>query len=200
MNSKNLKICALILAGGLSSRMSYQDKGLLKVKGVSFVERIAKQLQNQVSDIYVSSNNNQDAYQALGFKCINDYPFPSEGPLCAIAAGLTKIPCDYLLIVPCDSPYISKNICKELLWGIKDSNAKIACLTQEEKIEPLFSMINTSLAKKLKEDIEKGMRKTQKWIQTESHVLIESNSTEKYFNINTQDELNDFLEKENLLE
>jgi len=44
------------------------------------------------------------------------------------------------------------------------------------------------------------MRKTKKGTKTERHVLIESNSTEKYFNINTQDELNDFLEKENLLE
>src|SRR5690606_17665425 len=139
MKSTKPNICALILAGGLASRMGYQDKGLLPIQGHSFVEHLAKQLENQVNQIIISSNTNQLAYQKLGFQCINDSPFPSEGPLCAIAAGLEKISCDYLLIIPCDSPNISETLVEQLFSAMQATKADIASLKRKDKIEPLFS-------------------------------------------------------------
>jgi len=186
-------ICALILAGGLGSRMNYQDKGLLPISDLSFVEHIAQKLEPQVTSIYVSTNKNFKAYQALGFNCIDDFPFPSEGPLCAIASGLEKIKCEYLMIVPCDCPNIPNDLVKKLYEQIRKENASIASISLNGKIEPLFSLISTHLYDNLKENINKGVRKTHLWIQSEKHVLVESINSHQFLNINTNEDFLTFI-------
>jgi len=187
------KIAALILAGGQSSRMNYQDKALMTFKNKFLISHVIEALETQIEipldDIYISCNANKDAYQTLGFPLIDDRPFPSEGPLCAIAAGLTKIDCDYLLIAPCDCPFTPHDYLNKLFKAISNSSYNIACISSEGKMQPLFSLIKKECLPSLEHFLASGERKTQTWFNHQSLILVADERTERYFNINTPENL-----------
>ena len=54
-----------ILAGGKSSRMGYEDKGLIKFNGYSVLSRILNIADNFSDDVFVISNRNLDEYEKL---------------------------------------------------------------------------------------------------------------------------------------
>ncbi len=164
--------------------MDYLDKGLVKLEGKTLISHVIERLQNQVENIYISCNRNEDEYQKLGFPLLNDSPFPSEGPLCAIAAGLSKIPCKRLLIVPCDTPLLPENLVDLLNQGLDSGAYKVACIRNHEHIQPLFCMIDSSLTQDLTKQIKAGVRKTQDWIKDQEHILINDERFELYSNIN----------------
>jgi molybdenum cofactor guanylyltransferase len=94
---------AVILAGGLSSRMG-QDKALLSMKGlhredISLLDHIFQQLsQTSVRKTVINRNDNNGRY--LPDLILN------KGPLSGIHSAAMHYPSDNLLIVPVDLPLI----------------------------------------------------------------------------------------------
>lgn len=164
--------------------MNGLDKGLVELEGKKLISYVINQLKNQVTNIYISCNRNPDEYQKFGLPLLNDEPFPSEGPLCAIAAGLQKIPCERLLIVPCDTPFLPDNLLALLKQGMDSGSYKIACIHNDEHIQPLFCMIDKSLSSSLEVKVKSGLRKTQDWIYGEKHILVNDTRSSLYTNLN----------------
>ncbi|MCX7888886.1 MAG: molybdenum cofactor guanylyltransferase [Rhodobacteraceae bacterium] len=99
------------MAGGEGRRMGGADKALLRLAGVSLVERACAALAPQVSGIAVSYNGDPAALPQLGHPVIAD-PFPGgrrEGPLAGILAGLDlaeRRGAAWLASVPVDAPLL----------------------------------------------------------------------------------------------
>ena len=70
-----------ILAGGKSRRMG-TDKGLVKLDGVALIERIARQVTNIASEIFVITNR-IDEYKQFGYPVVADQE-PSRHSVSAV--------------------------------------------------------------------------------------------------------------------
>ena len=62
-----------ILAGGKSSRMQGNDKGLLSFNGKSVLSRITGIAYGFSSDVFVIANNNLEKYEKIHKQCIQIY-------------------------------------------------------------------------------------------------------------------------------
>ena len=108
-------VTGLILAGGRGSRLGGIDKGLLDFRGTPLVQRVAQRLVGQVGGLLLSANRHVDRYRPLGFEALADGPYPDAGPLAGIRSGLAACATDWLLVVPCDLPFVPLDLCQRLL-------------------------------------------------------------------------------------
>lgn len=102
-----LERTAVILAGGKNRRMNCQNKSFLEVEGRSFIERILKEVSSYKEIIVVS--NHPSLYNHLGVKVIRDI-IPGYGPLSGIHTGLLNAKYEHSLVLPCDMPFIRKEL------------------------------------------------------------------------------------------
>ena len=74
-------ITGVILAGGRSSRMGGNDKGLIPLNGKPLYQHVIDRLRPQVEDLLINANRNQAFYQESGIPVINDIITGFVGPL-----------------------------------------------------------------------------------------------------------------------
>ena len=60
-----------VLSGGKSSRMNYEDKGLIKFNGFSVLSRIIQISNKYSNDVFIIANNNLKEYEKF-----YTFPFP----------------------------------------------------------------------------------------------------------------------------
>jgi molybdopterin-guanine dinucleotide biosynthesis protein A len=98
-------ITGCILAGGQGSRMGGVDKGLLMLQGQTLVQRAIERLQPQVNSLMVNANRHASQYAVFGIPVVADADHGFKGPLAGFLSGLQHCPTDWLVTVPCDSPF-----------------------------------------------------------------------------------------------
>lgn len=163
-NISKSDITAVILVGGQATRMNYQDKGLIFLKGKPLVSYVSKTIQDEVYRVLVSANRNLDVYQEFG-EVITDSLPRFQGPLSGVLSALEKVKTEYLLVVPCDAPFINRCLITRLVKHMQQSNADICVATDGERIQPTFALINTDLEDNLNNFLAQGNRKMGLWIK-----------------------------------
>ena len=74
-------ISIAILAGGKSSRMKGNDKGLMEFNSTSVLSRIIGIANEYSSDVFVIANNNIDSYRLIHEPVYSDILDDFQGPL-----------------------------------------------------------------------------------------------------------------------
>ncbi len=183
-------ITGVILAGGQARRMHGQDKGLLQLNNSSLISLIIKKLEQQVATIIINANRNLEEYSRFDYPVISDTLSGYCGPLAGIASALQHCQTDYLVTVPCDSPFIPEDLVMRLAANMQKQKSEISVATTGERMQPVFSMMKTKLLPSLQAYLDSGERKIDRWFN--QHVLAEtdfSDRPEAFININTPDEL-----------
>ncbi|MGQ9531160.1 MAG: molybdenum cofactor guanylyltransferase, partial [Candidatus Bathycorpusculaceae bacterium] len=117
---------AIILAGGFSSRFG-QDKGLLLLANKPLIKHILDAISEVVEEklLVVSSKFQAESYaKVLGSKVkvlIDDGKVQS--PLVGAIKGFKEASNEYALLLPCDTPLISKSIISLLFELCPNKNA-----------------------------------------------------------------------------
>lgn len=188
MPNKIQNITAVILAGGQGSRLSGFDKGLLKLNKMPLVQYIIERIQPQVSNIIISANRNIETYSDFGFSVYEDDISDFAGPLAGILKALQQCQSEWLLAIPADSPFVSRDLALRLSQNIKDN--KVAIPHDGKYLQPTFALIHKSLAASLQDFLQQGERKARVWMQQQDHTIIDfSDQANSFININTEDEL-----------
>lgn len=183
-------ITGLILAGGLSRRMEGVDKGLLQVCGKSMTERVLERLLPQIGSVLISANRNEARYSRLGFPVVKDRDDRFNGPLAGILAALERITTPYLLVTPCDSPFLPEDLSLRLFEALKEAGRTIAVAHDGKRLQPVFSLLDKSVLPDLADYLGSGERKLDRWYQKNNAIEVDFSDCEKSFvNINTPDEL-----------
>lgn len=110
------KVSAVILAGGKASRMGGINKALLKIQGTSIIEREITILEPIFSEIIIITNS-PEYYEFLAKPIFKDL-VPGKGSLGGIFTGLTFAKDPYCFFVPCDMPFLNKDIINAILSNI----------------------------------------------------------------------------------
>lgn len=188
---------AVILAGGKSTRMGF-DKQLLKINERRLIDSLRKKLKTEFNEIIVVTNKSE-YYIGLTDKITKD-KIPNKGPLSGIHAGLVEASSKYVYFVACDMPNIDLDYIRFMKKKLENVDVK-ACVTKfGEWIEPF----NAFYSKDMIEDIEEHLLQEKKSVNSLIRKLpicyIEEEEARKFspnwdifLNLNTKEELNDYL-------
>ena len=155
-NNENIKSC-IILCGGKSSRMG-RDKGSMIIQDKPMIKHILSTLNHQINEAIIVLNEQARIDRYGEFINPQDYTYTitfvedkikDKGPMPGIMTGLSYINSDYALILPCDSPYVSKNYIQTIFSEINnDYQAIVPYHNTEDKLrtsEPLHSIYNKNI-------------------------------------------------------
>ena len=139
---------AVILAGGFSSRFG-QDKGLLELAGKPLIRYALKTVDKIVEEkiVVVSSREQADNYMKTVGSSVR--VFVDDGrvqtPLVGALTGFRKAKGKYTLLLPCDTPFMSKEILS-LLFEICIGKNAVIPRWPNGYIEPLQAVYCTKPA------------------------------------------------------
>lgn len=187
---KHDNTAALILAGGRAQRMGGQDKGLLRLNGHAMIEYVIAGLQPQVAALSINANRNIPAYQQFGYPVVADQLADFQGPLAGIASVMQCCQHEYLVVAPCDGPFMLSDYVARLHAARIQTNSPITVAYDGERLQPVYAMLTTHLSDSLAAYLAGGDRKIDLWYQQVGYCEADFRDAKELFvNINTPQEL-----------
>lgn len=189
-------ITGIILAGGEARRMGGTDKGLVRVRARPMIEYVITGLGPQVATLIINANRNREVYESYGFPVVPDELDGFNGPLAGMASGMRAARTEYVVTVPCDSPFLPPDLVARFGQKVSDEGADICMAHNGERTQPVFSFMRTRLLDSLLAFLARGERKIDRWFGEHACVVADfSDRPEAFLNINTPEELAD-IEKQ----
>ncbi|RUR35345.1 molybdenum cofactor guanylyltransferase MobA [Vreelandella populi] len=180
-------ITGLVLAGGEGRRMGGRDKGLEPFAGLPLVAHVMQRFEGQVSELLINANRNLDGYALLGARVISDAEGGFKGPLMGIYSGLRAASTPWLLVAPCDSPALPRDLVARMVTGIGEHDIGVAY--DGERLHPVVALLRTTLADDLAAALAEGERKIDRWYARHSWCRVDmSDCPEAFANLNTEEE------------
>lgn len=190
-----MKVSAVLLAGGKGSRMNFQNKALLSLKGQNFLEILLSELEGVADEILISQQKVK-AKGAEGFSVVHDN-YPHCGPLSGIEAGLACCKNEILLVAACDMPMLKKEMFAVLLPYIEHYDAVIPIING--KTEPLAAIYQKKIRKKVSVQLQQGSFCVKNLLDQLNAKYIDVKEygfgAEVFKNINTTEEYQSFLKE-----
>lgn len=182
-------ITGLVLAGGRARRMGGEDKGLIMLADKTMLEHVLEGLRPQVGTILVSANRNLERYEAFGHLVVVDRLKDYCGPLAGMASGMKTAETDYLLSVPCDSPFVPAALASRLYQTLTEARAEICVAHDGMRLQPVFALIKTSLLSSMEIFLASGERKIDRWYALHHTVTADfSDMPQAFLNVNTPEQ------------
>ncbi|HHW03989.1 MAG TPA: molybdenum cofactor guanylyltransferase [Thermoanaerobacterales bacterium] len=158
VKNRGFKMCfsSVVIAGGKSSRLMGMNKALLKIGGLTIIEKECFTLRSIFDEIIIVSNR-PDEFKVLDpeFKVYSDEA-ESRGPLAGIYTGLLKMKNEAGFFCACDMPFLNGELIKFMLSQNKGFDIVCPC-TGGKYVEPLHAVY----AKTCIEPIKSLMKKNE---------------------------------------
>jgi molybdopterin-guanine dinucleotide biosynthesis protein A len=191
MNMKDTT--GVILAGGLSRRLDYKNKALLKIGGKSVIQRIINALSEVMANILLITNS-PDEFKHLEIPMFGDI-IQGAGSLGGIYTGLKVSETYHNLIVACDMPFIRPSLLALLVQQSKDYDVVIPVTPDGH--HPTCAIYSKDCIKPIEAQIRSGNLKISDFFPNVRLRKIDFNTLHDrydqimFFNINTKE---DYLE------
>lgn len=139
---------AIVLAGGVSSRFG-QDKGILEIANKPLIKYVIDAVSPIVDETIVVTNS-QDRITEYAKVVATDVRFAidsceSKGPLIGALTGFGSAHGKYALLLPFDTPFVSREVVSLLFELCLNKTAAIPRWPNEQ-IEPLHAVYQTKAA------------------------------------------------------
>ena len=188
----------LVLAGGLARRMGGGDKALIKIGGVSILDRVLACLSAQCPAIVINANGDPARFASTGLPVVPDSIPDYAGPLAGVLAGLdwmtAKSPSlEWLVSVPGDCPFLPDDLVESLHQARRKMGAGVplACARSGEWRHPVVGLWPVALRADLRRALtEEGLHKIEIWTARYDVATAEwpDQPFDPFFNINTPDD------------
>jgi molybdopterin-guanine dinucleotide biosynthesis protein A len=183
-------VTGIILAGGKGRRMGGVDKGLRLLRGRPLAEWVLERLAPQVDEVLINANQNADSYAALGCRVVGDTIGGFAGPLAGLQSGLAQARHELVVTVPCDSPFMPRDLVARLHAGLAAAGADLAVAKTGAQPHPVFCLCHRRLLPDLSSFLEGGGRKIDAWYAGLKVAEVPFDDEAAAFtNINTAEEL-----------
>ncbi len=190
-------VTGIVLAGGLGRRMGGVDKGLQPLHGRPMVAHVLERLSTQVDALIINANQNPEQYGALGApfaaRIVPDSIGGFAGPLAGLQAGLAAASTPLVMTVPCDSPFLPRDLVARLRAGLDAAGAQLAVAKTGDQPHPVFALVRADVRQNLEAFLAGGGRKIDAWYGALQVVEVPfDDEADAFENINTRDELQGF--------
>jgi molybdopterin-guanine dinucleotide biosynthesis protein A len=183
-------ITGVVLAGGQGRRMGGVDKGLVELDGRPLVAWVIERLAPQVGPLVVNANQNAERYAAFGHPVIGDAVGGFAGPLAGLHAALGAARTEWVVTVPCDSPFLPHDLVARLAGAADSAQATLAVARTFDQPHPVFALVRADVAPHLSAFLAAGGRKIDAWYATLAVVEVAfDDEADAFRNINTAAEL-----------
>lgn len=189
-----LNVDGLILAAGRSSRMDGVDKASVPLAGIPLLEHVVQRLSAQVAALFINANTN---IENSSLTRIPDALAGFHGPLTGLWSALKSdqlSAAQYLMIVPCDGPFIPDSLVAELHALMATADADIACVRYQGFAQPTFSLWHKRVLPSVEEALlvkkQGGFKPLLEQLST-VYLDWHEQRINPFFNINTAQELAD---------
>lgn len=197
----------VILAGGKSIRMGQPHKGLIPLTTTmtgsrhnhihndhhnnTIIHTTVKTLRPQVEHLVLNVNDKPHLYEAFNLPIIQDQTHDG-GPLAGIQSAMhyaknnTKNT-QWLLISPCDCPYLPSNLLDYLTNKNNNPEAEVITPQHNGRQHYVIGIWSITLEGRLKRFLDEGERKVGQFVKTVRHNTINYpiGNQDPFFNVNT---------------
>lgn len=183
------KVSAIILSGGLSSRMG-EDKCDLVFNGDTLLNaQIDKMRRLGITDIVAAGYRGKDC----DVKVVHDNMM--KGPLSGMYLGLKEILNDRALVLSVDVPLLREESLKKIIDYSLERDLDIVTIGHDGKREQLIGVFKKSLIDKLEDILAGDNYSVMKLIDRSKEETLFVNDDETYFlNVNNKDDYKKLLE------
>jgi molybdopterin-guanine dinucleotide biosynthesis protein A len=183
-------ITGVVLAGGQGRRMGTVDKGLVPLNGRPMVQHVLDRFAPQVDDILINANQNLERYAGFGFPVVPDDVGGFAGPLAGLHAGMTRATRPLVCTVPCDSPFLPRDLVARLHVALRRDDAQLAVARTFDQPHPVFALVRRDVLPDLAAFLAGGGRKIDAWYADLSVTEVAfDDEADAFRNINTITEL-----------
>lgn len=181
-------VSAIVLAGGRATRMGGADKALLPLAGRPLLAHVLERLHVQVDDIVLNYNRDPAVLAGFGLPVAGDALEDFQGPLAGIAAALPRCRHDTVLVVPCDTPFLPRDLQPRLAAELRP-DIDLVIAHDGERLQPLFLLLRRQLAAGLNDYLAGGGRKVESWCRAQRMAIAHFDDSKPFANMNTPEEL-----------
>ena len=162
------------------------DKAQLTIHGITILDRVINVLTPRCSPIAL-----------VGRECapspliaLPDPVHGRQGPLAGILAALLWAPTDYVMIVPCDTPFLPDDLVERLWLGL-DADAGVVTAATGQWDHPTVALWRKDLAPALSAAFDAGTRSIRAFTRTVPHALVHwpQGGLDPFTNVNTSQDL-----------
>jgi len=197
-------ISGAIIAGGRSRRFGKTNKALAKLGQQSLIEHVYERLHRQIDRLWLNTPKDFMLPNALAkhteLKRIADktpssiQKMDSNGPLNGILSTLeeSSIEYEWLLICPCDTPFIPDNLASRLYAACLQQNTDLAIAASQGRYHPSISLWHRRLLPDLTQAVHQQKKVGFKQFYPETnHCFVEwkAERYDPFFNINYPQDL-----------
>jgi molybdopterin-guanine dinucleotide biosynthesis protein A len=184
-------ICAIILAGGKSSRMG-SNKALLDFGGRPLISILADRIRPITNQILISSND-PTCYEFLNLPVIPDH-YRGQGPLAGLHAAMLWHDCLLYMVLACDLPNLRASLLRKLASFAEGYDVAIP-RTRDGIAHPLCAVYRRTCLPAVENSLVRGDNKMIEILQESSLSIRWVGPEEGQFkdadlaNINTPEDL-----------
>lgn len=188
-----MKIAAVIIAGGTSSRMGGREKAFLDLGGIPLLQHVIERIRPQVEAIVINANGDLTRFSQFGRPVVADEFTDVTTPLSGLHAALRFAVAngfDAVLSVPSDTPFLPDDLVARL--GDGKLPAIAASGGQSHFLTGLWPV---AMAERLDREMQGGLRRVKDFAAGSGARVVEwpSLPVDPFANINTPQELEDAL-------
>lgn len=186
----NYDVTVVILAGGSSRRMHGNDKGLQLLHDRPLVAHVIERLKPQGKNLLLNCNDHCDEYRRFGYPLLQDTLPGKLGPLAGLLSAMETSESEYVLSVPCDTPYLPTDLVARLFETLQQSGTEVCTVDDGERLHPVIMLASRKLAAELRTYLEAGGRKVMDWYRQQKHSVVDyADQHHAFDNINTPEQL-----------
>lgn len=188
---------AVILAGGLSTRMGGGNKGLRLLAGETLLSRVVARLRPQCGAIAINANGEAEQFQDFGLPVIADGFSGFPGPLAGVLAGMEWAAAqgmDGVVSVSVDTPFLPADLVHRLREARGRSGLAIAASPNAEGIlrdHPTCALWPVTLVPDLRAALEAGLHRIGQFAAAyqPGRAIFDSRPLDPFTNLNTPEDL-----------
>jgi molybdopterin-guanine dinucleotide biosynthesis protein A len=181
------RVAGAILAGGRARRLSGRVKPLLEIGGRTLLARTLDALAPVVAEVFLVGD--PALLADTGLRVVPDRR-SGAGPLAGLESALAATPCDFVLLVGGDMPFLDAAMLARLRDAAPDAEA--VCFAGERGLEPLCARYARTLLPLVSARLDAGELALHALLLAASCHRLETTTAAEWralTNINTEDDL-----------
>ncbi|SFX90541.1 molybdenum cofactor guanylyltransferase [Paracoccus pantotrophus] len=188
---------AVILAGGLSTRMGGGNKALRVLAGETLLSRVIARLSPQCGRLAINANGEPEQFAEYGLPVIADGIGGFAGPLAGVLAGMEWAAAegaDSVVSVSVDTPFLPEDLVHRLREAAGRSGVAIAASPDDSgqlRDHPTCALWPVSLRGELHEALESGLHRIGQFAAAHDpgRAVFDSRPLDPFLNLNTPEDL-----------
>lgn len=192
-----IRIPAIILAGGLSTRMGGGNKALRMLAGETLLTHVIRRLRPQCDRLAINANGEPEQFASYGLPVVPDGIAGFAGPLAGVLAGMEWAAAggaESVVSASVDTPFLPHDLLHRLREARGRSGLAVAASAErggQLRDHPTCALWPVALADDLRAALESGLHRIGQFAAAHDpgRAVFDSQPVDPFLNLNTPEDL-----------